>query len=59
MQENMEELSRFNRATVSREMRMIELKKEINDLSRRLGEAERYPLEFEKDSATSTPPKQE
>jgi hypothetical protein len=33
---------------------MIELKKEINELSQRLGEAARYPLEFEppgKDSA--------
>lgn len=44
-----EELARFNRAAVGREIRMIELKKEVNDLCRRLGEAARYPLEFERD----------
>jgi hypothetical protein len=27
---------------------MIELKKEVNELRRRLGEAPRYPLEFER-----------
>jgi PAS domain-containing protein len=44
-----EELSRFNRAAVGREMRMIELKKEVNELCLRLGETARYPLEFERD----------
>ena len=44
-----EELARFNRAAVGREIRMIELKKEVNELCRRLGEAARYPLEFEWD----------
>jgi PAS domain S-box-containing protein len=44
-----EELARFNRAAVGREMRMIELKKEVNELCLRLGEAARYPLEFERD----------
>ncbi|MBN9391075.1 MAG: PAS domain-containing protein [Chloroflexi bacterium] len=43
---NMDELTRFNRATVSRELRMIELKKEVNDLNIRLGEGKRYPLKF-------------
>ena len=42
-----EELTRFNRAAVGRETRMIELKKEINELCRRQGEPARYPLEFE------------
>jgi two-component system CheB/CheR fusion protein len=42
-------LARFNRVAVGREMRMIELKKEVNELCRRLGEAARYPLEFERD----------
>jgi two-component system CheB/CheR fusion protein len=42
-----EELARFNRIAVGRETRMIELKKEINELHRRLGEPTRYPLEFE------------
>ena len=44
-----EELSRFNRAAVGRELRMIELKKEINELCRRHGESARYPLEFEEE----------
>src|SRR6185437_2339584 len=42
-----EELARFNSAAVGRETRMIELKKEVNELCRRQGEAARYPLEFE------------
>lgn len=42
-----EELARFNRIAVGREVRMIELKKEINELRERLGEPARYPLEFE------------
>jgi len=42
-----EELACFNRAAVGREMRMIELKKEVNELCLRLGEAARYRLEFE------------
>jgi len=49
LHDNMEELTRFNRAMVSRETRMIELKKEINDLCMRLGEPIRYPLDFEKE----------
>ena len=44
---NAEELARFNRLAVGREKRMIELKKESNELYRRLGEPARYPLEFE------------
>jgi len=46
--EQMDELIRFNSAAVGRETRMIELKKEINDLCARLGEAARYSLELEK-----------
>ena len=42
-----EELGRFNSVAVGREKRMIELKKESNELCRRLGEPARYPLEFE------------
>jgi PAS domain S-box-containing protein len=44
-----EELARFNRAAVGREVRMIELKKEVNELCLRLGENARYSLEFERD----------
>ena len=49
LQDNMEELQRFNQAMVARETRMIELKKEVNELSKRVGEPARYPLEFEKE----------
>ena len=47
LQSHAEELIRFNRAAVGRELRMIELKKEINELCQRHGEPARYPLEFE------------
>jgi chemotaxis methyl-accepting protein methylase/PAS domain-containing protein len=47
LRQNLEELTRFNRAMVTRESRMIELKKEINTLSQRLGEPTRYPLKFD------------
>ena len=39
-----EELERFNRLAVGREMRMIELKQKINALSAQLGLAPPYPL---------------
>jgi PAS domain S-box-containing protein len=42
-----EELSRFNRVAVGREARMIELKKEVNELCQQQGQPVRYPLEFE------------
>jgi PAS domain S-box-containing protein len=41
-----EELARFNAAMVDRELRMIELKKEVNALCARLSEPGRYPLDF-------------
>ncbi|HSQ04435.1 MAG TPA: PAS domain S-box protein, partial [Burkholderiales bacterium] len=44
-----EELARFNSVAVGRELRMIELKKEVNELCQRHGEVERYPLEFERE----------
>lgn len=50
LKSNAEELSRFNQVAVGRESRMIELKKEINELCRRQGEAARYPLGFEQDN---------
>jgi len=39
-----EELTRFNRVAVGRELRMIELKQEVNDLCRRLGELSRHAM---------------
>jgi two-component system CheB/CheR fusion protein len=47
LRQRTDELSRFNSAMTGREERMIELKQEVNDLCRRLGEEPRYPLEFE------------
>jgi two-component system CheB/CheR fusion protein len=41
-----EELERFNKATVGRELRMVELKKEVNELCGRAGEEPRYKLDF-------------
>ncbi len=51
LQAHADELRRFNDAAVGREMRMIELKEEINALSQRLGEVARFPLEFERDDS--------
>lgn len=40
----MEELERFNDLTVGRELKMIELKREINSLMNRMGEKEKYRI---------------
>lgn len=50
-----EELRRFNSVAVGRELRMIEMKKEVNELCKRVGETARYPLEFD---VGAEPPKQ-
>ena len=47
---NADELARFNRVMVNRELRMIELKKQVNDLCVQLGQNKPYPLDFEKES---------
>lgn len=46
LREQTEALQRFNRAMVGREIDMIALKQQINDLSRQLGQAPPYPLAF-------------
>jgi PAS domain S-box-containing protein len=51
MRESNEELARFNRAAVGRELRMIELKAEVNELCGKAGEPPRYRLESEKDAS--------
>jgi PAS domain S-box-containing protein len=45
-----DELTRFNRAATGRELRMIELKREVNELCRELGRPPAYALDF------TTPP---
>ena len=39
------ELEQFNRAMVGRELRMIELKQEINEMCGRLGEPPPHPMD--------------
>ncbi|MFI3156388.1 MAG: PAS domain-containing protein [Methylococcaceae bacterium] len=41
-----DELERFNRATVGRELDMIALKQQVNEFARRLGQEPIYPLAF-------------
>ena len=45
LERQVDELTRFNRVAVGRELRMIELKQEINELRRRLGEPARYLID--------------
>ena len=44
LQKSIDELKRFNQAAVGRELRMIELKQDINRLSKELNRAAPYPL---------------
>jgi DNA-binding LytR/AlgR family response regulator len=44
LQEKIAELERFNRMTVDRELRMIELKQEVNEMARRAGVSTPYEL---------------
>ena len=49
------ELERFNRATVGRELDMIALKREVNDLAGRLGLPPRYAVAFANPPARTSP----
>jgi PAS domain S-box-containing protein len=42
-----EELTRFNQVTVGRELRIIELKKQVNELCGKLGQPPRYRQDFD------------
>jgi PAS domain S-box-containing protein len=44
LKEKIRELQKFNELTVDRELRMIELKREINDLLKKAGEQEKYRI---------------
>lgn len=50
LQESMTKLERFNRLAVDREMKMIELKKEVNWLCEWLGEKPRFDISFVDDN---------
>ena len=55
LQASNEELDRFNQAMVGRELRMIELKQEVDALCALLGEPPRYPPTFGHESGRLTP----
>jgi PAS domain S-box-containing protein len=58
VQSQLNELNRWHQVTLGREMRILELKKEINELLKRMGEPPRYSEtadSLQKD--TSTPPR--
>lgn len=44
MRQRNDELERFNQAAVGRELRMVELKQEINEAAQKLGEQPRYKI---------------
>jgi HAMP domain-containing protein/putative methionine-R-sulfoxide reductase with GAF domain len=46
---SVEELTKFNKLMVGREIRMVELKKEINELCRLMNQQPRYDIDFEKE----------
>jgi PAS domain S-box-containing protein len=50
LRQSNEELTRFNNAAVGRELRMIEMKKELNELCGRAGLPPRYSVDFDEES---------
>lgn len=46
LRQNFAVLDRFNRLAVGRELRMVELKREVNELARALGKPEPYDVSF-------------
>ena len=51
-----DELERFNRASVGRELRMVDLKRRINELCREAGRPEPYALDFDNDPGSRQHP---
>ena len=45
LKEKLDECKRYRKVTVGRELKMIELKKEINELCKKLGEKPRYGVD--------------
>jgi len=44
LRRNVEELELFNKLAIGREIKMIQLKQEINELLGQLGQAEKYEI---------------
>lgn len=51
-----QELERFNRAATERELRMIALKREVNEMARAAGRAPPYDTSFADESGDESPP---
>lgn len=56
VQTRLVELERFNHLSVDRELRMIELKEQVNTLARQLGRPAPYPLDFTQSPAAPRRP---
>lgn len=55
LRRSIEELERFNRLAVGRELDMVRLKRQVNALSQRLGETPPYALGFDPPAAVAAP----
>jgi len=51
-----DELAQFNAACVDRELRMVELKEQVNELARQLGQPALYEMEFVSGAVQTPPP---
>jgi len=52
----MDELAQFNAAAVGRELRMVELKEQVNELARQLGQPPPYEMDFLDGAVQTAPP---